>query len=338
MNTGPGSLNCRVRRCLVPAISTVVRVLACFMVTASLCAPGAAYSKTHYTLPEKIQKNKLTFAGVHIPLEQREVADRVVDQLNYLLMDRRASMIGWFDRMAVYGPTMRKVLRAEKIPDDMLYLAVLLSDLLPDSKKRAGGVGWWALESRKGKKTAPEGLWVTTNDWDDRRDPVLSTKIAASILKWLHGKKETGNWLLAICAYLDGVENVEEMVKKAPGFSYWDMVLPSKCEVMVPRLIALKIIDNHRALYGLNVSTPRPLAYDILRGLKLKKDLPLYLVAKWCKISPRRMWQLNPAVDPATGTFPKADKRKSQGFPLRVPRGRGSKVRQLLTENGYLTR
>ncbi len=261
---------------------------------------------------------------------------RVVDQVNYLLMDRRAGMMEWFDRLALYGPMIRKVLAEEQVPDDMLYLAALLSDLLPNSRTRSGGVGWWALGSLRDKKDSSLVPWVATNDWDDRRDPILSTRIACTLLQGILRRKPGTDWLLAVCAFADGANNVDPVVNKAQGFSYWDMVMPPYSEILIPRLIAVKLIDTHKDFYGVDVPPLAPLSYDFLDRLKLLKDLPLHIVAKWCGTNPRAIWELNPGVDPSTGILPKADKRSPLGFPLRVPKGAERKVRQALVGEGYL--
>lgn len=300
------------------------------------CAEAAGgYNTSNYILPPKLRTTGVLFAGVSIPLDTPEVSRRVTEQLNYLLMDRRATMLEWFDRMATHGPIIRKVLAGEKVPADLLYLCALLSDLEPNARTRSGGIGWWALGSER-RKRPPFVRWVSTNDWDDRRDPVLSTRIAGTLLQWLHKKKWTSDWLLTICAYVDGPERIENIVKKSPGFSYWEMVMPPLSEAIIPRLVALKIIDSDREFYAVNVPAPPVTAYDFLDRLKLKKDLPLHVVARWCGTNPRSMWELNPGVAPATGVLPKADQRNPSGFPLRVPKGMGGRVRKLLAKEGYL--
>jgi membrane-bound lytic murein transglycosylase D len=317
------------------AVLVVTLLLGVAFQASPICAVGG-YSRATYVLPPDSIEKGVSFAGIKIPLQRKDVAERVVEQINYLLMDRRAGMLRWFDRMAEYGPLIRKVLRDEKVPEDAIYLAALLSGLTPNAKGRSGGVGWWLIGSVKERKSPGLIQWVSTNDWDDRRDPVLSTRIACTILQWLHGRPSTRNWLLTFCAFVDGTDKVDAVIKKSPAFSYWDMVMPSRSETIIARLIALKLIDTHREFYGVNVKTPRRLTYDFLDRLKLKKDLPLHVAARWCGTNPRSIWELNPGVDPSSGVLPRPDKRSPSGFPLRVPRGMGRSVRKLLVKEGYL--
>lgn len=301
-------------------------------------ASTRGYSRANYILPPHVKEKGLKFAGVRIPLDRREVAERVVDQVNYLLMDRRAGTMQMLDRMATFGPMIRRILAHEKIPTDLIYVPALISGFLSNATTRSGGVGWWALGTAKQKGDSSAGQWVMTNDWDDRRDPVLSTRIASSILQSLRKRRAISDWLLAVAAFVDGAGTIDKIAKKSPGFSYWDMVMPPYSEVLIPRLIALKLIDRNRRFYGMNLPTMPPLSYDFLDRLKLKKDLPLHVVAKWCGTHPRAMWELNPGVDPSSGVLPKADKRSPSGFPLRVPKGNGKKVRRMLTRQGYLSK
>ncbi|MCA1960206.1 MAG: hypothetical protein LDL33_05380 [Desulfomonile sp.] len=325
---------------LVPTSTFAIAVVCAFFTCISSSylptAAASGYERAAYVLPPEVQKNGIAFAEAVVPIDRKDVANRVVEQINYLLMDRRAGLLEWFDRMALYGPMILPVLSQEKVPEDMIYLAAVLSDLLPNFRSKSGGVGWWALGAVKQEKSSSAVQWVVTNDWDDRRDPVISTRLACTIFQWLRGRKDGVDWLLAICGFLDGAERVEQVVKNAPGFSYWDLPVPPRSEVIIPRLIALKIIREHRELYGVAAELPPPLEYDTLDKVLLLKDLPLYVVAQWCKTNPRSMWELNPGVDPSSGVIPKPDKRTPAGFPLRVPRGMGKKVHELLMKNGYL--
>lgn len=320
-----------------PAATTLCVALVLLFLWPGVHAMGASYSRAGYILPPDVRQNGFAFAGVSIPLERRDVAERVVDQVNFLLMDRRAVMMEWFDRMAVFGPLIRTVLDREQTPSDLLYLATLLSDLLPNATTRSGGVGWWALGSASHRHHAT-ATWLSTNEWDDRRDPVASTELAARLFKGLVRRGTSDNWLLAIAAFLEGPDTVDSLLKHSPGFSYWGIAMPPYSDVAIPRLVALKLIDTHRDFYGVEVPPLQPLAFDNLTQVRLSKDLPLHVVAKWCGTNPRAIWEFNPGVDPSTGVLPKADKRSPSGYPLRAPKGMGGKVRTMLAKEGYLTR
>jgi hypothetical protein len=295
--------------------------------------PG--YAQSHYVLPPDSVRQGVVFAGTKVPLNRREVLHRVEAQVNVLLMDRRNQTMDTLDRLAVYGPTIRTVLEDEKVPADLIYFAAALSGMLPSATIKTGGVGLWAVAQSRDRKNGGSGCAIT-GDWDDRRDPVLSTRLAAAQLKGLLRKDSADDWSLAMSAYVDGADSIDRVVAKAPGFSYWDLVLPHLSEAIIPRAIALKIIDTHQDFYGLTVAPISYLTYDYLDRLRLAKDLPLHVVAKWCGTSSRLIWELNPGVDSASGVLPKAEKPFPQGVPLRVPKGTEQSVRRLLAREGYL--
>lgn len=289
-----------------------------------------------YLLPPNLIKEGFFFAESKIPIERPDVHERIVEQLNYLLMDRRASVAEWFNLYALYGPMVTESLKKESIPLDLVYLSMLLSEFDPDHKTRSGGLGWWALGASKdgsGKTGVP---WFSSNDWDDRRDPEISTRIAAEILQRLRKNIEKEDWLILISAFIDGADKIDPIIKKSHGFSFWDIVAPPPSDSLIPRLIALKIIHQHRTFYCVTGTQANRLAHDNLGKIKLAKDLPLTLVAKWTGDIPRNLWLLNPGVNPLLGLLPKVDKRAPNGFPLRVPKGTGSNVKKLLQTDGYL--
>lgn len=288
-------------------------------------------------LPPQILKQGFTFANIRTPLGKREVSSRIMDQLSYLLMDRRAVLFDLFDRMQFFGPAMREIIADEKLPADLYYVSVLLSDLLPSASKRGDAVGWWSLGQERDRRELQSISWLSNTDWDDRRDPALSTRIACNVFRAVSSRFPEGDWLLTIAGFVDGAEKVESIIKKSPGFSYWELVMPPFSDTFIPRLIALKLIDTRRSFYGVDVAPAPVVEYDFLDRLKLTKELPLHVVAKWCSVSPRLIWELNPGVNPSTGILPAIDKKNQSGFPLRVPKGLGNRIRELLIKESYIS-
>ena len=291
-----------------------------------------------YVLPQNLVKEGITFAGTKVPIERPSVHERIIEQLNYLLMDRRASVAEWLNRFVAYGPILTDALKKNNVPVDLVYLSIILSELDPNHKTRSGGYGWWALgPSRNGsqKNGVP---WLTTNDWDDRRDPEISTNIAADFFQILRKREPKYDWLLTICTFIDGPDKIGAILKKSPGFYYWDIVTPPSSDLLIPRLVALKIIFTNRDFYCVTVTRNKPLAFDEIGRIKLSKDLPLALVAKWTGTVPRNIWKLNTGVDILSGMLPKLDRRSPNGFPLRVPVGTGPKVKKMIQTEGYVAR
>jgi membrane-bound lytic murein transglycosylase D len=326
------------------ASGPVLRLGALFLLLAVVIASAPAtsafaaeiYTHSNYQPPPELLKSGFSFAGQSVPLQRKDVRDRIVEQLNYLLMDRRAGVMDWFDRLGEFGPMIGAVLRREGVPEDFVYMAAVLSELTPTAQSRTGGLGWWSLGSVKEKNAPANCKWETGNRWDDRRDPELATRIACARLLWLKQKLQTSDWFLAASAFIDGSEALEPVCKKAPDSSFWDVTAPLRSEIIIPRSIALKMIDLQRDMYGVNVPMRDALTYDLLEGLKLKKEFPLRFLASWLRTNGRSIWELNPGVDPAAGVLGKSEGANGGAAFLRLPKGTGPKIRKLLVQEGYL--
>jgi membrane-bound lytic murein transglycosylase D len=294
------------------------------------------YRHSNYIPPPDLVTSGFSFADQRVPLRRKSVSDRVVEQLNYLLMDRRAGVMDWFDRLAEYGPMLRAVLRREGAPEDFVYLAAVLSDLTPTAQSKTGGLGWWSLGSVKEPSVPAACKWSSSAGWDDRRDPEASTRIAAARFVWLKSKLGSPDWLVAASAFIDGSEAVAPCLRNATEAPFWDLTLPLRAEILVVRSIALKIADERREAYGINVAKREPLSCDLVDGLRLKKEFPLRHAASWLRSTGRAIWGLNPGVDPVTGVLGKSDRGDGRGPFLRVPKGMGPKTHKLLVREGYI--
>lgn len=302
-----------------------------------LIGPGTSLAKSpsvtrpYYHIPPNVKKTDLSFAGSRIPIERHDVAVRIEDQINYLLMDRRASLMEILERLSIYGPLISASLAEEKLPKDLLYLSATLSELNATSRTKSGGLGWWSLGSTKiGNQS-----WASSNEWDDRRDPLISTKLAAGIFNQIRTRNPKLDYLLLIAAFVDGSEKIEALAKKNPGFSYWEVLAPHFSETIIPRAVALKIINENRKYYDIDVPSPPALAFDLVDKQKLVKDLPLRVVSEWTGATPRAIWELNPGVDSGFGAIVKFDKRYPYSTFIRAPKGYGNKVRSLMDSGGF---
>ncbi len=297
----------------------------------NLLAKPNSPDRPYYHLPPEMKKGDLVFAGSRIPLERHEVKARIEEQINYLLMDRRATLWEVLERMSSVGPLISATLSEEKLPVDLLYLSASLSDLSATSKTKSGGQGWWNLGSLKNSGQS----WSTSNEWDDRRDPVISTKLASGIFNQLRAKNPKFDWLFSIAAFVDGPDKIEHILKKNPGFGFWDVLAPTFSETIVPRMIALKIINDNRKYFDVEITPPPLIAFDLIDKQKLSKDLPLRTLSQWTGQTPRELWELNPGVDPAFGGFVKFDRRYPYATFMRIPKGSGRKVKESLDSEGF---
>lgn len=117
------------------------------------------------------------------------------------------------DRARMYFPIIEKIFAEENVPDDMKYLAIQESALIPDAVSTSNAVGFWQFKDF----TAIEMGLRVDKQIDERMNIVSSSRAAARYLK----KNNTffDNWLFALQAYQMGAGGVMRSEKQTKGGS-----------------------------------------------------------------------------------------------------------------------
>lgn len=124
--------------------------------------------------------------------------DRVRYYLDFFQGPARSRMAVWLTRMPVYEGMIRERLRAEGLPEDLLYLALIESGYSNVAVSRSRAVGMWQFMQGTGR-----WMGLRIDRWvDERRDPVKATDAAARYLTLL--TKQFGSHYLAAAAYNGG--------------------------------------------------------------------------------------------------------------------------------------
>ncbi len=114
---------------------------------------------------------------------------------------QREKFLAGLKRSAAYLPAMKKILRQEGVPEDLAYLPHVESSFNCQARSKAGAVGMWQFLSSTGKK------YLTINRRvDQRKDPLLSTRAAARLLRDNYEKLQS--WPLALIAYNYGTNGM----------------------------------------------------------------------------------------------------------------------------------
>lgn len=219
-------------------------------------------------LPEKME-----FAGESVPmdaLDSRERFDRellvnVYWHSNTLLAIKRAYR--WF-------PVIEPILKANEIPDDFKFLAVIESALTQTSSP-AGARGFWQFMEDTG---VSYGLEI--NDQVDERYHVeKSTYAACHFLKDAYDRY--GSWSMAAASYNMGVGGLQRQVERQGQNNYWDLLLNEETGRYVYRILAMKEIFNHADKYGF-VLRPADL-YEPYRYRVISVDSTITDLAQFAK-------------------------------------------------------
>src|ERR1700733_10347474 len=190
-------------------------------------------------------------------------------------------------RAGRYHDMIRRVLRQEGLPQDLIYLAQAESAFQPTAVSRAGARGIWQFMPYRGEEYDLSRSW-----WiDERSDPEKATHAAAHHLRDLY----------------------------AMFADFWELqkrnVLPEQTKNYVPIILALALVAKDPPLYGVQVDPDKPPDVDLVKpGHPI--DLRLAADATGTDLDDLRM--LNPELlRLVTPDLP--------GFELRLPVGTAAK-------------
>ena len=229
--------------------------------------------------------------------------DYVASYINYFSSRGKGFLENGLSRAGRYEPMIRRILKEEGVPQDLIYLAQAESGFHPMALSRAGARGMWQFMAGRAS-----GYGLERNWWvDDRQDPEKATRAAARHLKDLY--KQFGDWYLAMAAYNSGPGNVQQAVQRTGYADFWELykrnVLPAETKNYVPIILAVTIMAKNPAQYGLeNLQPDPPLQYETV---KVDYPVDLRLVAECIDASVSTLQDLNPALlrmtTPKDGTY-----------------------------------
>jgi membrane-bound lytic murein transglycosylase D len=213
--------------------------------------------------------------------------------VNYFQTSGRGAFARWLSRSERYIPMMKKVLKKEGLPEDLVYLAMIESGFSPHAYSVASAVGPWQFMSATGKRYS-----LRIDQWiDERRDPLKSTIAAAMYLKELYGIFNQ-DWYLAAAGYNAGENKILRAINMYESRDYWQLskgsYLTRETKDYVPRLLAAAIIAKDPARYGFaDVAYLPPIEFDTV---VIPSRTDLELIAKGCDIPYQTLRELNPEL------------------------------------------
>jgi membrane-bound lytic murein transglycosylase D len=238
------------------------------------------------------------------------MTDQVAGYINYFSNRGRGTIERALARSGQYEDMMRRTLKQEGVPQDLIYLAQAESGFHPMAVSRAGARGIWQFMASRAK-----GYGLERNWWmDDRQDPEKATRAAARHLHDLYN--QFGDWYLAMAAYNSGPGTVQNAVKRTGYADFWELyrrnVLPKETRNYVPIILAVTIMAKNPEQYGLaSVVKEKPVPYDTV---KINYPIDLRLVAECVDVAASDLQELNPSLLRLTTP-------KDHEFDLHLPAG-----------------
>ena len=210
-----------------------------------------------YALPKP--SDKIDFSGEIVPLENPDIWERY-DKEIFKNTYWQSNTLLLFKRAAKYFPIIEPILKANNIPDDFKYLAIIESGL-ENVTSPAGAKGIWQIM----KSTAKEFKLEVNSEVDERYHLEKSTIAVCQLLN--AAKEKFGSWTLVAAAYNMGRTGLKRQIDIQKSTSYYDLTLNQETSRYVFRILALKNIMENPKKYGFQ-----------FRKQDLYKPIPTYTV------------------------------------------------------------
>ncbi|MFQ5772200.1 MAG: transglycosylase SLT domain-containing protein, partial [bacterium] len=207
----------------------------------------------------------------------------------FLHAGRRADLLESYKRAGRYLPIIHAIFEEYNLPQVFVFLPILESRFIPNSRSRAGAVGLWQI-----MPATASDYGLKYNRWiDERRDPEKSTIVAAEYLRFLYDK--FGDWDLALAAYNYGYRKLMRAMRREKATSFWQLRhIPRETYNFVPNFYATLHLFANPDKYGLKLPPlHEPLNYETI---DIEATFSIQEIARLADVSPHTIKGFNPAL------------------------------------------
>ena len=265
--------------------------------------------------PSALEETEWERRRGRLPIEVNEAVER---WMLHFTTNRKSVFEHVLSRAGLYSDMIRTKLRERRMPEELLYLALIESDFYTNARSHASASGMWQFMEPTARRY---GLRIDAYV-DERYDPVGATDAALDYLNDLY--KQFGSWYLATAAYNVGEVRVSDVLRRytdgrlGDDSLYWEIVdhLPVETANYVPKLLAVTSLARSAARYGLDVMQVDPYEYDSVWS---PGGVDLGEVAHSLGITAEQMYDLNPQLI-------RHETPPGEIYPLRVPVGMAGRV------------
>ncbi|MEO7096807.1 MAG: LysM peptidoglycan-binding domain-containing protein, partial [Polyangiales bacterium] len=265
-------------------------------------------------------------------LDQLELPDlpvrwsqKLVDYLVFYKNDPRGRSIisSWLVDQGRYKDLITARLRAAKLPQDLIYVAMIESSYDNTTLSSAGALGLWQFMPEGGKIYGlRQDRWV-----DERRDPFRSTIAQMDYFADLY--QRFGDWHIALAAFNVGYGAMLRSIARYNTNDYYKLceyenAVPWETCLYTPKVLATAIVGHNRALYGMDkLKVLPPESWD---EVSVPASMPLGVIARAAGASDTAIKNLNPHL--RRGRTPPGE----TGYIVRVPVGTKAATQRRIVE------
>ena len=214
-------------------------------------------------------------------------------------------------RSGAYLEEIMQIFRDHGLPVDLAYLPHVESSFNPKAYSKFGAAGMWQFTRSTGKQYMTVSYAV-----DERRDPILSSRAAARLLK--RNFKKFQNWPMAITAYNHGVTGMLRAQRRKGNYEaifngYRSRIFKFASRNFYSEFLAAREIARDYRQYFDELALDRPFRREtvVLAGYG---SLPQ--IARELKLELSELAKLNPAL---RNPVLRGQKYVPRGFHLNLP-------------------
>lgn len=200
-------------------------------------------SEVPYCVTSPTVPGKVNFAGQEIGLQRYDLRERMDRELMAFTYMHSSTLLS-IKRANRYFPVIEPILKANGIPDDFKYLALIESGLNPIARSPAGAIGLWQFMPNTAKQF---GLEVN-NNVDERYHVEKATVATCKYLKQAY--KKYNNWICVAASYNAGQGRISSELNKQLATQAMDLWLNEETSRYMFRLLAAKQVVNNPQQYG----------------------------------------------------------------------------------------
>lgn len=217
---------------------------------------------------------ELTYCGERVDLNASDIKERFEKEL-YIYANLNYQIMLYLKRAPRIFPYIEEQLRENGMPDDLKYLAVVESDLIPVLISARGARGMWQFMP----ETAKEYGMRVTSEVDERMHLDKSTTAAFAFLR--RAKERTGSWAMASAAYNMGLTRALTHMKEQYTDDYFRMHMNQESARYVFKILAVKTILENPQAYGYQLEDSEAYKHDEVKRVKVTtaiSDLPKWAI------------------------------------------------------------
>ncbi|HEU4341411.1 MAG TPA: transglycosylase SLT domain-containing protein [Candidatus Binatia bacterium] len=207
---------------------------------------------------------------------------------------------------------MQQIFREKGLPVELTYLPLVESSFDSTARSHAGALGMWQFMRRTGKQFLRVDRQI-----DERRDPLESTRAAASLLD--QNYQTLGNWPLAVTAYNYGAGGLSRAVAELATDDLVELIRQYKhpywgfaAQNFYAEFLAAVEIAKNREQYFPELEIQPAVT---IREIEVKKSSSIADLAKSTGLTRAELLGWNPALGSGVKTVP-------AGYRVKLPADR----------------